>query len=112
MKTVETLFSQTLAPTTSASALRAVPECSKCIVVARVANNYIAPTTPASIRVEIAYDTPPAIWVEVGRLNGGVQSNETFAKRVEIDPLAAHVRVTASSNIGAPVEVSALLASM
>lgn len=111
MKTVQSLFSQLLSPTAMVSESRATPDCSACVAVISVANGGVAPTTPGSILVEIAYDTPPTIWVEAGRINGGVQPHDRLAKRIEIDPLAAHVRVTASGNRGAAVDVAALIAS-
>lgn len=111
MRAVEAVFSQQLAPIASVSAERDLPECAACVAVVSVANGSVAPTTPGGIVVEVAYDTPPTMWAEVGRLNGGVQPHDRLVKRVEIDPLAAHVRVTASGNRGAAVGVAALIAS-
>lgn len=111
MKTVQSLFSQSLSPTATVSESRAMPDCSACVAVISVANGTLAPTTPGSLLVEVAYDTPPTMWAEAGRLNGGVQPHDRLVKRVEIDPLAAHVRVTASGNRGAAVDVAALIAS-
>lgn len=111
MRAVEAVFSQTLEPGAAVAVERQIPDCSECVVVCRIENGAVAPTTPATIVVEIAYDTPPTLWIEAARLNGGVQPHDTFAKRIELDPLAAHVRVSAAGNVVAVVSVAALTAS-
>lgn len=111
MRSVAQVFNENLVPGAVVSETLSVPDCAECAVIVRAQNGIPAPKTPISVQVLCAYDTPPSIWVEVGRLNGGVQPGEIYAKRIDIGALAAHVRVVAGGNQGAAASALALIVS-
>lgn len=111
MRSTNPIFNEHLVPGAVVSETFVVPDCAECAVIICAANDALAPKTPVSVQVLCAYDTPPSIWVEVGRLNGGVQPGEIYSKRIDIGVLAAHVRVVAGGNQGAAASASALIVS-